>query len=90
MTPNRERIEAALQGLSDLPTPIHAWLVKVGRDAADDPAVWVWAILERQDVDVATREEVGGIVRALVRRQTDGEAWPYVQFRGAWEDWKSP
>ena len=78
-------IEGALRAVPDLPTPVSSWRVEVGPDATEDPAVWVWAVLEHEEVDVGTRSRLRKIVRDLVRSETDSDDWVYVRFRGASE-----
>ena len=78
-------IESELAKLQDLPTPVSSWQVEVGPDATEDPAVWVWGMLEHEEVDFATRTRLRDIVRDLVRRETDDTCWAYVRFRGASE-----
>ena len=78
-------IESALKKLPDLPTPVSSWVIEVGPDATDDPAVWVWALLEREDVDFGTRSRLRDMVREAVRSETEGTHWAYVRFRGASE-----
>ncbi len=77
-------IQSALEGLPNLPTPVRSWLVETGLDATDDPAVWVWAVIEHQDVDAKTLARLKSMVRDLVRDKTGG-LWAYVRIRGAWE-----
>ena len=83
-------IMGELDKLKDLPTPIARWVVETGSDWTDDPAVWVWPVLEIEGVDFETRtlvrETVRGLVRDVTRRET-GAAWqPYVRFRLASEE----
>lgn len=78
-------IESALAELRNLPTPVSSWQVETGLDSTDDPAVWVWVMLEEEDVDFDTRSRLRDIVRARVRRETDDTSWVYVRFRGASE-----
>ena len=54
MTTITESIQCALEDLQNLPTPVSSWLVETGFDATDDPAVWMWAMIERKDVDAKT------------------------------------
>ena len=74
-------IESALGALRELPTPVSSWRVETGLDSADDPAVWVWAMLEDEEVDVDTGDKLRDVVRDAVRRETDDELWVYVRFR---------
>ena len=84
-----ELVEAELEKLRDLPTPVAWWEVRTGLDSTDDPAVWVWAMLEDEDADFATvsvvRRKVRDLVRDVTRRQTGTAWWPYVHFRGVSE-----
>ena len=78
-------IESELEKLPDLPTPVSSWRVEMGPDATDDPAVWVWAMLEHENVDFGTRSRLRKIVQNLVRQEIDDAPWVYVRFRGASE-----
>ena len=82
---NATAIESELGKLRNLPTPVSSWRVEAGPDATEDPAVWVWAMLEHEEVDFGTRSQLRNIVRNLVRRETDESWWVYVRFRGASE-----
>ena len=84
MTTTTANIRSALEGLQDLPTPVHDWHVETGLDATDDPAVWIWAVIERDDVDADTLARLKDMVRERVSNATDGQ-WAYVLVRGAWE-----
>ena len=42
-------IRAALDELPTLPTKVTDWLVQTGTDSADEPAVWIWAVLPDDD-----------------------------------------
>ena len=76
-------IESVLNGLQDLPTPVSAWQIETGLDSTDDPAVWVWVILEAEEVDAGTRARLRDMVRERIGRETAD--WVYVYFRGASE-----
>jgi hypothetical protein len=80
-------IESALRELRHLPTRVSSWHVETGPDATEQSAVWVWATLENEDVDAATRAQVRDIVRDAVRRASDPAPWVYVRFRAASESW---
>ena len=84
MTTATANIRSVLENLVDLPTPVRAWHVATGLDATDDPAVWIWAVIERKDVDAETLARLKDMVRERVRHETDGR-WAYVLVRGAWE-----
>ncbi|MCY4167922.1 MAG: hypothetical protein OXE82_06540 [Rhodobacter sp.] len=78
-------LEAALRQLPELPTPVSGWHVETGPDSTDDPAVWVWAMLEEEDVEFAKRSRLRSIIRDLVEEKTDSSMLVYVRFRGASE-----
>ena len=84
MEPSATAIESELKGLQGLPTPVASWQVETGPDATEEPSVWVWVMLEHEDVDRGTREDLRDIVRKAVRRR-DETSWVYVRFRGARE-----
>lgn len=69
MNTSSNEIEATLEQLDDLPATVAAWQVETGRDATDDPAVWVWAWLEDGDIDRSTRSLLRNIIRDAVRRK---------------------
>ena len=81
MIADTAKIRSQLEELQDLPAPVRSWLVKVGIDAADDPAVWVWALLDRVDVDMDSQSRLESIVRKAVCETTG--LWTYVLVRGA-------
>ena len=85
MEPSATVIESELKGLQGLPTPVASWQVETGLDATDDPSVWVWAMLEEEDVDSGTRARLREITRHAVRRLAHDPPWVYVRFRGASE-----
>ena len=47
----------------------------------DDPAVWVWALIEQNDADAETLGRLKVIARELVHHATG--LWAYVLIRGA-------
>ena len=79
-----ETIESALAELRELPA-VSSWQVETGPDATDDPAVWVWVMLEDEGVDFQTRSQLREIVRDQVRHETNDGSWVYVRFRTASE-----
>lgn len=85
MEPSATAIESQLKGLQGLPTPVASWEVETGLDATDDPAIWVWAMLEEEEVDGETQEVLRDIIRKAVRRLAHDPPWVYVRFRGASE-----
>lgn len=77
-------IRSVLRELPDLPTEVRDWRVVVGLDATDDPAVWIWALVEHDDVEPQALRQLKAMARKAVRETTD--LWPYVLIRGADED----
>ena len=75
------RIRAELEGLHNLPTSVREWRVEEGLDATDDPAVWVWAMIEHDDVDADTLRLLKAMARNVVRDATG--LWAYILIRGA-------
>ena len=55
-----------------------------GLDATDEPAVWIWALIEENDADADTLRRVKWMTRDAVRDATG--LWGYVLVRGADED----
>ena len=80
MLPNATDIHAELEKLTDLPVPVRAWLVEEGLDATDDPAVWVWALIEPDDLDADRVASLTSMVGDFVRNASG--LWAYVLVRG--------
>ena len=80
MLANTADIRTELEQLTDLPVPVRSWLVEDGLDATDDPAVWVWALLDADDFDPDRMARIRFIVRDVVRSASG--LWAYVLFRG--------
>ena len=85
METDTTNVRTELERLRDLPTPVRSWLVKDGIDVGDEPAVWVWALIEHEDADPDAVRQLKTIVKDAVRRATGG-LWAYVLIRGADED----
>ena len=78
-------IRYALEHLTDLPAPVHAWRVTEGLDSTDDPAVWILAIIDAEDFSPQTFHQIKILARAAVRGVTS-DLWPYVTVRTIDED----
>ena len=74
-------IRAALDQIEGLPTAVSDWVVETGADSDDDDAVWVWAILPDDQVDIETRIAVRDRVFDYIRDRSDTPVWVYVSFR---------
>lgn len=80
MPTNVADIRAKLEQLTDLPVPARAWLVEEGLDAADDPAAWVWALIESDGLDPDRMARLKSMARDVVRNPSG--LWAYVLVRG--------
>ena len=81
MVADTASIRTQLEELHNLPTPVRSWLAEGGVDATDDPAVWVWALIEQDDADPETLDRLKVIAREIVHHATG--LWAYVLIRGA-------
>ena len=81
MQTSNTEFKAALAGLTPLPTTVSDWLVETGTDSADEPAVWVWAILPNDQVDFDTRIALRDRVFDFIRECSEDPVWVYVSFR---------
>ncbi len=81
MIADTANIRTRLEELQDPPTPVRSWLVEEGIDATDDPAVWVWALVERDDANPEWLDRLKVIAREVVRCATG--LWAYVLIHGA-------
>ncbi len=79
------KIEAALDELSDLPARVGGWQVETGLDWVNEPAVWVWALLEDEEVEAAALDRLQETIRDCVHRAAGDAKWVYVRFRGVSE-----
>lgn len=80
MLANTADIRAELEQLTDLPAPVRGWLVKEGLDASEEPAVWIWALIEPDDLDADRMTHLKTMVRDVVRNAFG--LWAYVLVRG--------
>lgn len=78
-------IEEALQQLPKLPTHVSSWHVETGLDSTDDPAVWVWAMLEDDEVEFEKRLHLRSLIQDRVNQETGTSITVYIRFRGASE-----
>ncbi|MCY4547683.1 MAG: hypothetical protein OXC28_04890 [Defluviicoccus sp.] len=78
-------LEAALGRLSNLPAKIDAWRVETGTDWTDDPAIWIWGILNDANIDTDTHAALRAAILATVRQQTDPEIGVFIRFRATSE-----
>lgn len=78
-------IRAALDELPPLPAEVSDWVVETGTDSADEPAVWVWAVLPEGNVDLDTRISIRDRVFDFIRQRSEIPVWVYVSFKAASE-----
>ena len=78
-------IRAALDDLAPLPTPVSDWLVEIGTDSTDEPAVWVSAVLPDDRTDLDTRLGIRDCVSDFIRERSEIPGQIYVSFRTAAE-----
>ena len=78
-------IRAALDRLPPLPTDVSDWLVETGTDSADEPAVWIWAVLPDDTADFDTLISLRDLVLAHIRERSEIPVGVYVSFRTAAE-----
>lgn len=76
-----EAIESALDALRESPTSVSSRRVETGLDSTDDPAVWVWAMLEDEEADVDTGDRLRDVVRDAVRRAMSAPPFPHAPRR---------
>ena len=74
-------IRTALTECNPLPTPVSDWLVEIGSDSADDPAVWIWAVLPDENTDIDTRIQIRDRVLQFIRERSEFPVSVYVSFK---------
>lgn len=78
-------IRANLDELPPLPTDVSDWLVQIGTDSADKPAIWIWAVLPEDKADFDTLIAVRDLVLSNVREKSEVPLGVYVSFRNVGE-----
>ena len=73
-------IRSALEDLSGLPAPIHAWQITEGLDWTDDPAVWICAVIDEDTFNAETYRAVTAKARAAARDAAP-DLWPYISVQ---------
>ncbi|MDE0698316.1 MAG: hypothetical protein OXH76_21060 [Boseongicola sp.] len=74
-------IRAALEELPPLPADVSDWDVQTGTDSADEPAVWIWAVLRDENADFDALIAIRDLVLARVRDNSENPLGVYVSFR---------
>ena len=78
-------IRSALSDLRPQPAPVSDWDVEIGTDSGDEPAVWVWAVLDDKDVDLDTRISIRDCVVDFISEECEIPVWVFVSFKSASE-----
>ena len=78
-------IRSALSDLRPQPAPVSDWVVEIGTDSGDEPAVWVWAVLDDKDVDLDTRISIRDCVVDFISEECEIPVWVFVSFKSASE-----
>lgn len=83
MDANPDKVRAVLAGLKDLPAAVASWEIETGEDATGYDAVWVWAVLVKDNVPFAKRRAIRDLVEDEVRAGLPEfrELLVYVSFR---------
>jgi hypothetical protein len=78
-----------LEVLRDLHAPVRDWKVESGSDWSGDDAVWVWDIVDDDQLDHLSQDERADlrdrITNALKPNQYDSTPLVYIRFRAASE-----
>ena len=85
MSISATEIEEALTALPDLPVQIDSWHIETGNDWTDDPAIWIWGMLDDKNINAAAQLDLRKIIRDLVRKIAGSEISVYIRFRAASE-----
>ncbi len=86
MSSNETDIRETLEALPSLPADVSEWKVRTGTDSADEPAVWIWAVLRDKDTDFDALIEIRDIVLGHLRETISTPESPlgiYVSFTSA-------
>jgi hypothetical protein len=75
------QIESKLKDLEGLPSHVRSWKVEQGKDATSDPAIWVWAVLDRDETDPRRRAAIRKKVLETLRDKENSASLVYVRFR---------
>lgn len=82
---NTTEIEKALTALLDAPVQVDSWHIETGNDWNDDPAIWIWGILDDKNINAAAQLNLRKIVRDLVQKIAGSDISVYIRFRAASE-----
>jgi len=77
-----DEIKAELSTITALPVRVQRWDVEQGTDMTGADALWVWAIMDDNDVARMNPEEIREAVREKIQSKFPHTfAWTYVRFR---------
>ena len=78
-------IRAALEQLPPLPAAVSDWDVQTGTDSANEPAVWIWAVLRDENTEfdklIAIRDLILAHIRDPARKTNQNPVGVYVSFK---------
>ncbi|MCY4259041.1 MAG: hypothetical protein OXC91_02095 [Rhodobacteraceae bacterium] len=81
---DKTKILADLKTLPSLPVDVSDWEVQTGTDSADEPAVWIWAVLCNEEKDLSQLIKIRDLVLDHLRKRIETYGIPlgiYVSFR---------
>ncbi len=81
---DKTKIRSALTTLPSLTAAVSDWKVRTGTDSADEPAVWILAVLPNDETDLDQLIEIRDHVLDHLRKTIDTLDSPlgiYVSFR---------
>lgn len=86
--PNHSDIELAaseirsiLNKLPPLPASVSHWIVQPGIDSADEPAVWIWAVLSDKKVDIDSNIAIRDLISDFIECHSEVPIRVYVSFK---------
>ena len=85
MSISTRKVEEALTALRDPPVQIDSWHVETGNDWTDDPAIWIWGILDDRNINANAQLNLRKIIRDRVREIAGSDISVYIRFRAASE-----
>ena len=81
MQSSEAEVRSILAELPELPASVSSWIVQAGVDSADEPAIWVWAVLPDDTADIDTLISIKETVFDFIRERSEIPDWVYVSFK---------
>jgi hypothetical protein len=72
----------------EFPRAVLTWEFEIGADSTDDPALWLWIIVDDAVADDSDFPRFTMLIQDRIRRalrERRIERWPYIRFRTASE-----